>query len=215
VTSGQQDHELYASQGIGSAIGFGERPAVVVVDYQRAFTSGPLAGEYPEAGLRATATVLDAARAAGAPVVYTVCAYEPDLSDAGPFGIKCPGLAACTRGTEGCDVDPLVEPAAGDTVLEKTQPSAFFGTGLAERLREQGIDTVVVCGTTTSGCVRASVVDAMSYGFRAVVPIEAVADRSAAAHDQALFDMGHKYADVVPLRSVVDSLAATAAGARA
>ncbi len=215
MTSGQQDHELYASQGIGSAIGFGERPAVVVVDYQRAFTSGPLAGEYPEAGLRATATVLDAARASGAPVVYTVCAYEPDLANAGPFGIKCPGLVACTRGTEGCDVDPLVEPAAGDTVLEKTQPSAFFGTGLAERLREQGIDTVVVCGTTTSGCVRASVVDAMSHGFRAVVPIEAVADRSAAAHDQALFDMGHKYADVVPLRSVVDSLAAAAAGARA
>jgi len=213
MTSGEADHELYASQGIGSAIGFGQRPGVVVVDYQLAFTSGSLAGSYPEAGLRATAEVLAAARAAGAPVVYTVCAYEPDLSDAGPFGVKCPGLVACTRGTEGCEVDPLVAPAEGETVLEKTQPSAFFGTGLAERFRDLGVDTVVVCGTTTSGCVRASVVDAMSHGFRAVVPIEAVADRSAAAHDQALFDMGHKYADVVPLATVVDALSAAREGA--
>src|SRR3712207_2316160 len=104
MTSGEADHELHARQGIGSAIGFGERPAVVVIDYQRAFTSGPLAGSYPEAELRATARVLEAARAAGAPVAYTVCAYEPDLSDAGPFGVKCPGLVACARGSEGCEV---------------------------------------------------------------------------------------------------------------
>jgi nicotinamidase-related amidase len=213
MTSGEADHELYASQGIGSAIGFGRRPAVVVVDYQLAFTTGSLAGSYPEAELRATAQLLDAARAAGAPVAYTVCAYEPDLSDAGPFGVKCPGLAACTRGTEGCEVDPLIAPADGDVVLEKTQPSAFFGTGLAERFRDLGVDTVVVCGTTTSGCVRATVVDAMSHGFRAVVPIETVADRSAAAHDQSLFDMGHKYADVVPLAAVVDALSAARQGA--
>ena len=101
MTSGHEDHELYASQGIGSAIGFGERPAVLVIDYQRAFTSGSLAADYPEAELRATAEVLRAARAAGVPVAYTVCAYEPDLSDAGPFGVKCPGLVACTRGTRG------------------------------------------------------------------------------------------------------------------
>jgi nicotinamidase-related amidase len=213
MTSGDADHELYASQGIGSAIGFGERPAVVVVDYQLAFTRGALAGAFPEAELRATAEVLEAAREAGAPVVYTVCAYEADLSDAGPFGVKCPGLVACTRGTEGCDVDPLVSPAPGEPVLEKTQPSAFFGTGLAERFRELGVDTVVVCGTTTSGCVRGSVVDAMSYGFRAVVPIEAVADRSGPAHDQALFDMGHKYADVIPVAQVVAALSGTREGA--
>ena len=206
MTSGPDDHHLYASQGIGSAIGFGERPAVLVIDYQRAFTSGSLAADYPEAGLRATAEVLRAARAAGVPVAYTVCAYEADLSDAGPFGVKCPGLVACTRGTAGCEVDDLVAPAAGEPVLEKTQPSGFFGTDLAERLRAQGVDTVVVCGTTTSGCVRATVVDGMSHGFRAVVPIEAVADRSQAAHDQALFDMGHKYADVVPLADVVAQL---------
>ena len=165
-------------------------------------------------GLRATAEVLRAARAAGVPVAYTVCAYEADLSDAGPFGVKCPGLAACTRGTAGCEVDDLVAPAAGEPVLEKTQPSGFFGTDLAERLRAQGVDTVVVCGTTTSGCVRATVVDGMSHGFRAVVPIEAVADRSQAAHDQALFDMGHKYADVVPVADVVAQLDAFARARR-
>jgi maleamate amidohydrolase len=201
------DHDLYERQGIGSQIGFGEHPAVVVVDYQLAFTRGALAGEFPEAALASTARICNAARALGAPVYYTVCGYAPDLSDAGPFGVKCPGLVACTRGTDGCDVDPLVAPAAGDIVLEKQQPSAFFGTDLHERLAERGIDTVVVCGTTTSGCVRATVVDGMSLGYRVVVPIEAVADRASAPHDQALFDMGHKYADVVPERDVLAALA--------
>jgi maleamate amidohydrolase len=202
------DHDLYASQGIGSQIvGFGEHPAVIVVDYQLAFTRGALAGDFPQAALESTARICDAARALGAPVYYTVCAYAADLSDAGPFGIKCPGLIACERGTDGCHVDPLVEPAAGDLVLEKQQPSAFFGTDLHERLRARGIDTVVVCGTTTSGCVRATVVDGMSLGYRVVVPLEAVADRASAPHDQALFDMDHKYADVVPERDVLSALA--------
>jgi nicotinamidase-related amidase len=201
------DHDLYASQGIGSRIGFGQRPAVVVVDYQLAFTRGALAGDFPEAELQATARVCDAARAQGAPVYYTVCSYEADLSDAGPFGVKCPGLAACERGTDGCEIDPLVAPAQGEVVIAKQQPSAFFGTDLHERLTALGIDTVVVCGTTTSGCVRATVVDGMSYGYRVVVPIEAVADRARAPHDAALFDMGHKYADVVPERDVLTALA--------
>jgi nicotinamidase-related amidase len=202
------DHDLYESQGIGSQIvGFGEHPALIVVDYQLAFTRGALAGDFPEAALRSTARLCDAARALGAPVLYTVCAYEPDLSDAGPFGMKCPGLVACTRGTGGCDVDPLVAPAPGEVVLEKQQPSAFFGTDVHDRLTALGVDTVIVCGTTTSGCVRATVVDGMSLGYRVVVPIEAVADRASAPHDQALFDMGHKYADVVPEREVLRALA--------
>ena len=200
------DHDLYASQGIGSQIGFGVRPAVIVVDFQLAFTRGALAGDFPEAALRATAGICAAARALGAPVFYTVCAYAPDLSDAGPFGVKCPGLVACERGTEGCLVDPLVAPADVDVVLEKQQPSAFFGTGLHELLAAHDVDTVVVCGTTTSGCVRATVVDGMSLGYRVVVPIEAVADRARAPHDQALFDMGHKYADIVPEREVLAAL---------
>ena len=123
-------------------VGFGEHPAVIVVDYQLAFTRGALAGDFPEAALRSTARICDAARALGAPVIYTVCAYEADLSDAGPFGVKCPGLVACARGTDGCEIDPLVAPAAGDVVLEKQQPSAFFGTDLHERLTARGVDTV-------------------------------------------------------------------------
>lgn len=207
MTTRTDDHDLYARQGIGSQIGFGDHPAVIVVDYQLAFTRGALAGDCPEQALRSTARVCEAARALGAPVYYTVCAYEADLSDAGPFGVKCPGLVACERGTDGCDVDPLVQPAPGDTVLEKQQPSAFFGTGLHERLVGHGVDTVIVCGTTTSGCVRATVVDGMSLGYRVVVPIEAVADRAQTPHDQALFDMGHKYADVVPESAVLGALA--------
>ena len=200
------DHDLYASQGIGSQIGFGHRPAVIVVDFQLAFTRGALAGDFPEDALRATAGICAAARAIGAPVLYTVCAYRADLSDAGPFGIKCPGLVACERGTDGCRMDPLVAPAEGDVVLEKQQPSAFFGTDLHARLVAREVDTVIVCGTTTSGCVRATAVDGMSLGYRVVVPIEAVADRARAPHDQALFDLGHKYADVVPARDVLAAL---------
>jgi maleamate amidohydrolase len=204
------DHDLYARQGIGSLIGFGDHPAVIVVDYQLAFTRGALAGEYPEAALRATARIASAVRALGAPVSYSYCAYEADLSDAGPFGIKCPGLVACARGTSGCDIDPLVTPADGDLVFEKQQPSAFFGTPLHERLTARGIDTVIVCGTTTSGCVRATVVDGMSLGYRMVVPVEAVSDRARTPHRSALFDMGHKYADVVPERDVLSALAPAA-----
>ena len=91
MTETTTDHDLYARQGIGSQIGFGDHPAVIVVDYQLAFTRGALAGDYPEAALRATARICGAARALGAPVSYSYCAYEADLSDAGPFGVKCPG----------------------------------------------------------------------------------------------------------------------------
>jgi maleamate amidohydrolase len=200
------DHDLYARQGIGSQIGFGERPAVIVVDYQLAFTRGALAGEYPEAALAATARIAAAARGIGAPVAYSYCAYEADLSDAGPFGVKCPGLIACRRGGEGCEIDPLVTPVDGDLVFEKQQPSAFFGTPLHEHLKARGIDTVIVCGTTTSGCVRATVVDGMSLGYRIAVPVEAVSDRARTPHRSALFDMGHKYADVLPERVVLAAL---------
>ena len=204
------DHDLYARQGIGSQIGFGEHPAVVVVDYQLAFTRGSLAGDYPEAALAATARIAAVARGLGAPVAYSYCAYEADLSDAGPFGIKCPGLIACERGGEGCEIDPLVTPADGDLVFEKQQPSAFFGTPLHEHLQARGVDTVIVCGTTTSGCVRATVVDGMSLGYRMVVPVEAVSDRARTPHRSALFDMGHKYADVLPERDVLSGLRASA-----
>ncbi|MDX6564156.1 MAG: maleamate amidohydrolase, partial [Gaiellales bacterium] len=135
------DHDLYARQGIGSQIGFGDHPAVVVVDYQLAFTQGALAGDYPEAALHSTARISAAARALGAPVTYSYCAYEADLSDAGPFGIKCPGLSACVRGGEGCEIDPLVAPAEGDLGFEKQQPSAFFGTPLHELFTGHGVDT--------------------------------------------------------------------------
>lgn len=200
------DHDLYARQGIGSQIGFGVHPAVIVVDYQLAFTRGALAGDFPEAALHSTSRICRAARALGAPVSYSYCAYAPDLSDAGPFGVKCPGLAACARGTDGCQIDPLVAPAEGDVVFEKQQPSAFFGSDLHERLGARGIDTLIVCGTTTSGCVRATVVDGMSLGYRVVVPVEAVSDRARTPHRAALFDMGHKYADVLREREVLAAL---------
>jgi nicotinamidase-related amidase len=207
MTDSDTDHDLYARQGIGSQIGFGDSPAVVVVDFQLAFTRGALAGDFSEAALSSAARICSAARALGAPVTYSFCAYEADLSDAGPFGVKCPGLVACLRGSDGCEIDPLVVPAEGDVVFEKQQPSAFFGTDLHERLAGRGVDTVVVCGTTTSGCVRATVVDGMSLGYRMIVPVEAVSDRARTPHRSALFDMGHKYADVLPEREVLAALA--------
>jgi maleamate amidohydrolase len=207
-TAGEGDP--FTRQGSGPPVGFGARPAVVVVDFQLAFTRGALAGDHPEAALQATARIARAARALGAPVAYSYCAYAPDLSDAGPFGVKRPELIACERGTAGCEIDPLVTPVAGDLVFEKQQPSAFFGTPLHEHLSARGVDTLIVCGTTTSGCVRATVVDGMSRGYRVLVPVEAVSDRARTPHRSALLELGHAYADVVHERDVLAALESSA-----
>jgi nicotinamidase-related amidase len=141
-------------------------------------------------------------------VAYTVVAYAPGDEAHVLWPQKLPGLLDNRVGSEAASVDPLVAPAPGDRVIEKKAASAFLGTGLAEAWKLDGIDTVLVAGTSTSGCVRASVVEGMGRDFRMIVVRECVSDRSALLHEVALFDMGSKYADLMTLDEAIGGIAA-------
>lgn len=190
----------YRSKGFAAEIGCGSRPAVVVVDFIRAFTEAgsPLAADL-EAELVATGELLAVARAAALPVVFTTTAFAADMTDAGLFVAKVPSLSGLIEGTAAVELDPRLGRRAGETQLVKKYASAFFGTVLAATLTALGVDTVFVAGCTTSGCVRATVVDALQCGFRALVPRQCVGDRAAGPHRANLLDIHAKYGDVVEL----------------
>jgi len=203
--------DMYARHGVGARMGFGQHPAVIVVDFQQTYTRTWRAASLQP--VEATAVLLRAARDRGLPIFYTYMGYDPEAPDAGLWGLKAATLVENVRGSWGCEIDPLVAPADGDAVLDKQAPSAFFGTGLHEMLRDAGVDTVVVCGTSLSGCVRATIVDALSYGYRPIVPRDCVADPSAPSMTASLQDIDTKYGDVVSLDEAISGLAA-ATGAR-
>ena len=201
----------YAKGNMGKRVGFGARPAILVVDMTRAFTEDRFPLGCSAAGTpcaRAIRTLLDAARPLELPVVYT--RYDAFAADAewGRWLDKGTGAEpdSLMRGPEAHEIADLLKPAARDLVVTKSKPSAFFGTPLAAMLTYLGADTLIVTGMVTSGCVRATVVDAFSYNYRVIVPIECVADRSATSHEVNLFDMDMKYADVVPLAEVLSHL---------
>jgi maleamate amidohydrolase len=177
----------------------GTRPALLIVDVVAAYlTEGsPLFMETAAAAKDSNRRLADAARAAGLPVIFTNVQYQPDGSDGGVFYRKAPVLAAFVEGSPlGAFSDGLI-PHPGDRVFTKQYPSAFFGTGLAEVLYAEGIDTLIITGYSTSGCVRASALDAMQYGFVPLVVRDACADRHSAPHEANLFDLQAKYAEVI------------------
>jgi maleamate amidohydrolase len=190
------------STPFGGALGWGRRPALVLIDMMQAyFTPGSPFDLGSRAAVDGCVTLLTAARAAGVPVLHTRVTYNDDLSDGGLFVQKVPALAALT-GELGLFV-PELTPAAGEVVVVKQYASAFFGTSLAATLTARGIDTTVIAGVSTSGCVRASATDAMQHGFRPIVVADACGDRTAAVHDANLFDLGAKYADVTTVAEAV------------
>jgi maleamate amidohydrolase len=201
-------HERLLARGMGGRVGFGDRPAILVVDFIKAFTDDrcPLASDYA-AELAATRRVLDAGRAAGVPVVLSTCSYEAGLADGGVWARKIPANEWMTEGTEWVEVDERLGAADGDMVLVKKYASCFHGTDLASRLVSRQVDTLIVAGCTTSGCVRASAVDACSLGLRTIVVEDAVGDRAPLSHLTSLFDIDVKYGDVVASDVVVDRLA--------
>lgn len=199
--------EIYDRAGFGRAVRRGVRPAVLVVDFSYGFTDpGYPTGADMTDQVLASRRLVQQARAIGAPVLYTTVAYDAAQVAALPWLQKAPGLAALRSGTRPVEIDERIAPAVGDTVLVKTGASAFFGTPLASLLAGLRVDTLIVTGATTSGCVRASVVDAVQYGFPVLVPRECVADRASAPHEANLFDIHEKYADVVGLADVVEYL---------
>jgi len=166
---------------------------------------------------KAIQRVLTAARQAEIPVVFTTVAYrESDKLTAAAFIDKVPALLTLEAGSRWAEVDPRIAPRETEPVLNKLFASSFFGTGLSSLLTAAGADTLIVTGASTSGCVRATVVDALQYGFRPVVPREAVGDRNDNAHEANLYDIDTKYGDVVPLDEVLEHLESLApVGARA
>ena len=177
----------------------GSRPALLIVDVVAAYlTEGsPLFMDTAADALASNARLAATARAAGVPVVFTKVQYKPDGSDGGVFWRKAPVLRAFVEGSPLGAFPPGLTPQAGDRVVTKQYPSAFFGTGLAETLHAEGIDTLLIGGYSTSGCVRASALDAMQYGFVPLVVREACADRHPTPHDANLFDLQAKYAEVI------------------
>lgn len=189
---------------MGGRAGFGERPAVVVVDMSLAFTDpeGPLRCDLDET-TEAIAGLLGVARARGVPIVFTTVAYgERELVSAQAMLKKMPAALEVEPGSRWVDIDPRLGPEGDEPVITKVFPSAFFGTTLASYLTGAERDSVIVTGASTSGCVRATTVDAVSHGFHVVVPREAVGDRFEDAHRQSLADLDLKYADVVPAADV-------------
>lgn len=194
--------------GFGGKVGYGRRPALLVVDVTVGFTDprSPL-GADAEAVVGAIRRLLDAARSARIPVIFTTVAYsQADLTTAQLFTRKVPALLTLEAGSPWTRVDPRLEPSPDEPVLVKLYASAFFGTPLLSILTARQVDTLVVTGLTTSGCIRATVVDALQYGFRPIVPREAVGDRNEAAHEANLRDIDAKYGDVVGLEEVLSYL---------
>ena len=203
--SDEEARRVYEEARLGQSITLGSRPAVLVVDFSCGFTDPecPLGSDLT-AEVEATKRLLDVARSKGLPVVFTTIGYESSLKDGGLWMQKAPALAELQIGGRWVDIDPRLEPREDETVVLKKGASGFFGTNLASILVSQGVDSVVLCGATTSGCIRATAIDLLQYSWPTIVPRECVGDRAQAPHEANLFDISAKYADVV---SVEDALA--------
>jgi len=194
----------YAGAGFGTAIGYGQRPAVLVVDMVKAYVDpeSPLYAGVEDT-VKPAGRVIAAARSAGVPVVYTEVVFGPRGVDGGVFFRKVGALQVFEGRTELGAILPELAPGDHDLVVTKQYASAFFGTSLASTLTALRVDTVIVMGYSTSGCVRASTVDAMQHGFVPIVVREACGDRDRRPHEANLFDLNAKYADVVAVDEVV------------
>ena len=197
----------YERKGFSARSGYGTRPALLVVDFINGFTNPGtgLGGDYG-AELAVTAKLLEEFRARALPVYFTTVAYEPHLRDGGQFVAKVPALSILVKGSKWVKVDDRIRPQPPEPVVLKKYASAFFDTRLEMELQGLGVDTVVIVGCTTSGCIRASAIDSMQNGFRTLVVRDAVGDRAPTPHEVNLFDIDAKYGDVVSSGEVLDYL---------
>jgi maleamate amidohydrolase len=188
-------------------LGLGLRPAVLVVDFIEGFTNpqSPMGGPW-EQQIACTQRLVACARESGVPVIYTTVELDPaDLANSLLYA-KTPRIGILLKGSEWTAVDHRLAPAPEDLVVSKKQGSAFFGTSLAQQLQLRNVDTLLICGCVTSGCIRATAVDAAQSGFRPAVVREAVADRSILAHEANLIDIEQRYGDVITFERALDYL---------
>lgn len=197
----------YEAAGFGQSLGFGAQPAVLIVDMCRAyFAEGSPLYLDDHSSIAGCAALVDAARSAGVPVFWSRVEFTPGGANGGVFYRKVGALASFDRGSPLTEWLPELTPSATDVVITKQGASAFFGTDLADRLWLKNIDTLIIGGVSTSGCVRASALDACQNNVVPIVVPEACGDRDPEIHRANLFDLGAKYADVVPLAGVLDQL---------
>ncbi len=204
----KSEEEFFKQRGFGLKMGFGRRPALIVIDLVKAFTDpGRMLGADLDREIEATRPLLEVAHERDMPVLFSTVRYDDaDLRDAGIWSLKQKGTVTLRADTDGWQIDPRLDFRPTDSLLFKKYASCFFGTDLVPRLNSRGVDTLVITGCTTSGCVRATAVDAVQNGFRPMVVREAVGDRSRPAHEQSLFDLDAKYADVVSLEETLQYL---------
>jgi nicotinamidase-related amidase len=198
--SDEAAREVYARAGLGQSLALGARPAVLVVDFSCGFTDPACAlGSDLSQEVEATRRLLDAAREKGLPVIFTTIGFDPSGKDGGLWLQKAPALRELELGGRFVEIDPRLGRRDDEPVVLKKGASGFFGTNLASILISQGVDTVILCGATTSGCIRATAIDLLQYGWPTIVPHDCVGDRAQAPHEANLFDIQAKYADVVSL----------------
>lgn len=204
---GESTARYYEEHEFGAEMGFGDRPALLVIDLINAFTD-------PETNLGSNVDdvvtqadrLLTAFRDRALPRYFTTVAYEESYGDAGVWIRKVPALRELELGTPAVRIDERIAPQGDERVILKKYASAFFGTDLATELVGAGVDTLVLAGVTTSGCIRATAIDGIQHGYRVVVPRDAVGDRAAGPHQANLFDIDAKYGDVVTTDDVVAHL---------
>jgi len=196
--SGHPEADIYHRQGMGQTAGMGGRPALVIVDYVNGFADPThFGGGNIGPAIQQTVKLLAFARRHRWPIAHTRVVYADDGSDAGVFTLKAPSLLKLTEDSPLSQIVPELTPVTGEHIVRKQGASGFFDTNLASWLRFQAADTVVVAGCTTSGCVRATVVDSLQHNFRTIVATDCVGDRAIGPHEANLFDMGQKYADLM------------------
>lgn len=202
------DEDVYERQGFGQRVGLGLRPALLVIDFVNGFADPDTfgGGNIPEAIAR-TKELLSFARAKGWNVAHTRILFAEDAADQNPFCSKVPALASLTENNPASRIVNELAPRKGELVISKSVPSAFFGTMLGPWLLQRGIDSLVIAGCTTSGCVRASAVDAMSWGLRVTVVRDCVGDRAIEPHEANLFDIAQKYGDVIGMEALFEAAA--------
>lgn len=199
-----ETREVYERARLGQSVTLGGRPAVLVVDFSRGFTDPECTmGSDLTQEVGATHRLLTTARERGIPIIFTTIGFEPNLKDGSLWLEKAPGLGDLLVGGKWVEIDPRLERRDEETVILKKGASAFFGTNLPSVLVSQGIDTVILCGATTSGCIRATAIDLLQYGYPTLVPRECVGDRAQDPHDANLVDIQAKYADVVSIEEAL------------
>ena len=199
--------DVYKKQGFGNSSGFGQRPSLLIVDFVNGFAMPDQfgGGNIAEA-IANTKRLLAACRKLKIPIAYTRVVYTDDGADHGIFTLKAPSLKKLTETSPLSQVVDDLKPQAGEYIVRKTMPSAFFGTNYLNWLIQHRVDTILHTGCTTSGCVRASVIDGLSYNFRNVVVKDCVGDRALAPHEANLFDMEQKYADLTTADELIPVL---------